>query len=315
MNKRSTLLFIAAGLTAAIIIAAFLLGNNRTRESAGIIDKKYRITQQDYWNTLETGKRFDGSDADGYFKDSAANRHTLDFFSFLQDRFRDMEYEGHMKAVREYLRQTIRPPDRAEEMYELYARYTEYQKEAYMDRNLRAPGGAPEDMLENLRRIQDFRRRYFGEDTADAVFGVEVKSSEYALRKQIVIGDAGMSGKEKEERLASLRREMWGGQADTIDGRGTPLDRYNEKLKIYQAELAAMDEEERAGKISEFRREIFTPEEAARMDSADSQVRSIRERDRDYSRQSREILEDGSLPEQEKNRRIRELHKRLYGLH
>ncbi|HOT46018.1 MAG TPA: lipase secretion chaperone [Spirochaetota bacterium] len=313
MNKRSKTVFIAASFTAAMVLMIFLLRSDRTDEPAGIIDKKYRITRQDYLNSLHAGKKFDSSAAGDYFRQGAANKHTLDFFSFLQDSFKDMEYADHMKAVRDYLLETIKPRERADEMYELYARYTEYQKELYMDRDRWAPGGTPEEMLENLRKIQDFRRRRFGEDAADSIFGVEVKSNEYALRKQIVIGNAAMSGKEKEERLAALRREMWGDQADTIDGADSPRDRYDEKLKIYQADLAAMGEEERERKLREFRREIFTPEEAARMDSAGSQLKFLRDRDREYSRLSREILDDSSLSEQEKRRRIRELHDRLYG--
>ncbi len=313
MNTRSKLFLIAAGLTAAVVLIFFLLKDNSTRESAGIIDNKYHITQQDYWDSHHAGETFESSAAKDYFSQGVANKHTLDFFSFLQDRFRDMGYDEHMKAVRGYLYGTIRPREKAEEMYELYAKYNDYQKELYMDRDRWAPGGTPEEMLENLRKIQDFRRQRFGKDAADAIFGVEVKSSEYALRKQIIIGDTGMAGAEKEKRLASLRRDMWGDQGDAADGPQRPLDRYNEKLKIYEADLASMTAEERDQKIREFRRELFTPEEAERMESADLQLKLLRARDSEYSRLSRSILDDKNLSEQEKNRRIRELHNRIYG--
>ncbi len=313
MEKRYKLLLIAAGSITAVIIIIFLLTNNQLPDSAGIIDKKYRITQQHYWSSLTTGYRFDNRAVETYFKNDIANNHTLDFFSYCQSRFKDMEYSEHMQAVRKYLHDTIQPPEKAEQIYELYGKYNEYQKELYLDQKRWAGSGTPEEMLENLRKIQDFRRQHFGENTADSIFGVEVKSNEYALRKQIIIGDTGMTGREKEERLASLRCNMWGDQAETVDDRQALLDRYNEKLKIHEADLAGMSKEDRERKISEFRRRIFTPEEAERMDNADRQLKYIRERDIEYSRLSRAILDNNDLSEQEKNRKIMELHNKLYG--
>ncbi len=283
------------------------------RGPAGIINKKYLITREDYWQSLRPAGRFDSNAIGTYFVNEAANKHTLDFFGHLQDRFKDMEYDDHMRAVREYLHETIRPDEKAEEMFELYGRYNEYQKELYLDQKRWAASGTPEAMLENLREMQEFRRQHFGQDAADAIFGVEVKSNEYALRRQIIIGETGITGKEKEARLASLRREMWGDQADIIDAGQDPRDRYLEKLKIHEAELAGMNEEERERQIREFRREVFSPAEAGLMDNADRQLKYIRDRDRDYARLSRAILDDRDLSEAEKNRKIRELHSRLYG--
>lgn len=313
MGKRFKTVLIAAGTISAVIIVLLIATNRQSRDTAIIIGSKHPVTQEDYWNSLNTKDRFDSTGAADCFRDVVANNHTLDFFNFLQGNFKELVYSDHMKAVRTYLHDTIRPPEKAEEMYELYGRYTEYQKEIYLDQKRWAASGSPEVMLENLKKIQEMRRQRFGHDTADSIFGVEVKSNEYALRKQIVIGDTALRGREKEERLAALRREMWGEQADTVDGRQSPVDRYGEKLKIHQADLASMDEQDRARKISEIRREIFTPEEAGRMDDADRQLKLTRKRDSEYSRLSRAILDDNKLSEQEKNRQIRELHNSLYG--
>jgi len=313
MKKRLALLFIAGAAGMAIVFALLPRTRHPAHDKPCIIDKKQRITPQDYWNYLDARGRVNSRSAENSFADTIANEHTLDFFSDLQGRFKDMAYDEHMRAVRRYLHETIRPPEKAEEMYRLYGTYNNYQKEIYLDQKRWNAGGTPEKMLENLREIQELRRRHFGKDTADSIFGVEVKGNEYALRKQIIIGDTGMAGAEKEKRLASLRRDMWGDQGDAADGPQRPLDRYNEKLKIYEADLASMTAEERDQKIREFRRELFTPEEAERMESADLQLKLLRARDSEYSRLSRSILDDKNLSEQEKNRRIRELHNRIYG--
>jgi len=314
MRKISIKTIIIVGtIILIVIITFFILKKNQSSDTAGILHKKYPITQEDYWNSFNNAKSFDDDETGTYFMQDVANKHTLDLFSFLQSKFKDMEYNEHMQAVRDYLLDKIRPPEKAEEMYVLYGKYNEYQKELYLDQKRWVKNGTPEEMLENLREIQEFRRQHFGQETADAIFGVEVKSNEYALRKQIIIGGSRLTGGEKEERLVSLRREMWGDQADTIDDRISLQDRYNEKMKIFKGDLAGMSEEEREQKIREFRREIFSPEAVERMENADRQLKYMKQRDSEYSRLSRGILDDKGLTEQEKNRKIRQLHDQIYG--
>lgn len=295
------------------IIILYFLRKKPDPGPAGIVHTKYKITGEDFRKSLHGSVNTGTGPIELYFKDEVANQHTLEFFNILQSRFKDMDYLDHLRAARDYIYENIHPAERAEQMYKLYERYNEYQKELFLNQKRWNASGTPEEMLKNLREIQNFRREHFGMDTADAVFGVEVQSNEYALRKQLIIGESGMTGKEKEERLASLRREMWGDQADTIDTYGEPRERYLEKLKIYETDLAAMSEAEREQKLREFRSEIFTPEEAERMENADRQMKVIKDRDREYSRLSKTILDNREITEAEKNRRIRELHTKIYG--
>ena len=70
---------------------------------------------------------------------------------------------------------------------------------------------------------------------------------------------------------------MWGDKADTIDNDTEPLDRYHEKFKIYQKDMAEMtSDEERQAKIRQFREELFTPEQARRLDDVDRSCSRVR---------------------------------------
>lgn len=312
MKRPVRKILVFAGLAAVGIFAVVMWIHTRSSRAPGIIPRTRRITQEDYWNAINKARPFAGNDAEAFFREDVANKHTLDFFGFLQNRFQDMEYAEHMEAVRQYLRDTIHPPEKAEEMYELYGKYNEYQKEFYFNQSRLVKTGTPAEMLESLRDIQEARRAHFGREAADAIFGVEVKSNEYALRKQTIIGDTGLTGSEKEERLSTLRREMWGAEADTVEGKQDPRERYREKLKIYEADLSRMDDGERATLIRKLRQDLFTSEEVERMEKSDRQLAFIKARDREYSVKRHAIM-DSDLSEEEKNRKIRELHNQIYG--
>ena len=125
---------------------------------------------------------------------------------------------------------------------------------------MRARLQIPSHLLSLLYTIQNFRREKLGKETADALFGREVKESEYLLRKAIIIGDNTLYGKEKENRLQKLKGDMWDGEVISMVEDSNPYNRYQLKMQLYQKDLSELGEKERKLKVEEFRKEFFSKE-------------------------------------------------------
>ncbi len=92
-----------------------------------------------------------------------------------------------------------------------------------------------------------------------------------------------------------------------------PLDRYQEKLKIYQKDMAEMtSDEERQAKTRQFREEIFTPEQMKRLDDVDRAAAEERKNEEDYYAQENDIKNNNNLNADEKAQKIRELQDQMF---
>lgn len=302
---------IALGVLIVIITAITLITRSKRAVPPNIIDRN-RISLEDYRKIFNTAS-FEKSDPSSYFAKNVANRYTVDYFNFMMKKFRNDDFGKHLDSVHDYIFSNINPPEKAERMFELYRQYVDYQKELYVNQNRYTDQETPDGKLAGLRDLQEFRRKRFGDETADALFGVEVKSAEYAIRRQALVTDTPLDGPEKERKLAELRREMWGSESEGVDELQSPEYRCDEKLRIYEQDLARMSEADREAKIREIRSEFYPPEQVARMEGADRQVKAMRDREAGYARESREIIGNGSLSQSEKEGKLRELHRRVYG--
>ncbi len=125
-------------------------------------------------------------------------------------------------------------------MFELYKRFLTYEKNLGETAKGWDPPRNPQEALNYLRKIQDYRRSFFGNDTADILFGAQVKHQEYNLRKQDIVNNRDLYGADKEKRIKKLREEMWGDEAGTIDNNLRPYDHYREKLAVYDKDLGEL---------------------------------------------------------------------------
>jgi len=276
-----------------------------------IIGDSTKITAQDIHLNMK-GIQFDNTAIGKFFSSGVATPFTVKFFKFLQRRFRDMDFDAHLRAVEEYLNQTM-DPRRAAEMFELYKRFINYEKGLAETAKGWAMPKTTRDAIKYLRNVQEYRRNFFGNEMADVLFGAQVKHQEYSIRKQDIINQKDLYGADKEKQIQKLRREMWGDDAATIDSNLRPYDQYREKLAVYDKDLGELNEADKQAKIREYREQFFTSEQVARLEKVDEQLESEKRTEEDYRVKEQKIMSDPNLNQQEKEQKIQELQNELFG--
>lgn len=310
MKNRKLLVALVA---IALLAIAYFIHTRGDDSDLGpnIIGDNVKITAQDIQLNLK-GIKFDNEAISKHFSGSVVTPFTVKFFKFLQRRFRDMDYEAHLRAVEEYLYQ-IMDRARAAEMFELYKRFLAYEKGlAETARSWPMPTTSPE-AIKYLRNVQKYRRDFFGNDVADILFGAQVKHQEYSIRKQSIIADKNLYGKDKEKLINKLRQDMWGEDGATIDNSLRPYDQYREKLAIYDKDLSELDENTRKEKIKEYRQQFFSPEIVERLDKVDEELEMEKKTEVDYRAKEQKIMSDPNLTAEQKSEKILELQNEMFG--
>ncbi|MFA5321857.1 MAG: lipase secretion chaperone [Smithella sp.] len=251
-----------------------------------------------------------------YFSRDIVNLYTVRFFKFIQTQIEFTSREEHLKAVKAYLH-SILDPQKAEEMFALYEKFMDYEIGLHEKAKSWGEPKNAADFLRLLQTVQDYRRDVFGVELADAMWGAEVKAREYTIRKSIITADHDLYGAEKEKRIAALKEDMWGADADLIeDPPETDPEKYasyQEKQAIYQRDLHEMPEARRMQKIKEFREEYFSPDQVARLEAVDEQLADERKKESDYYAQEKAIMINPGIADDKKAEAIRELQDRAFG--
>lgn len=262
MSKRT--LFIAGGIVAlAIIIVIVAFVGKRGGES---LSSEKRIN--DFLGLSFSGEQpIDVNDDihfQKWFNKDVTNEHTVDLFKFLQMRFPGTNFEDHYREVYQYLLSKF-GEQKAQALLALYKKYTEYERDLPRQKELwdRERPRNTEDAMALLRDIQKHREEVFGKEVADEIFGEEMRLYEYQLRRNDII-NGGASGREKEAAIKGLQRELWNSEGERLTL--SEFDQYELKQKLYAKELAAASPEQRQTMLKQFRQQLFTPEEAARLD-------------------------------------------------
>jgi lipase chaperone LimK len=309
-NKIIAVIGVALAVIITVIIAVIM---TRGKKQEGyVFDRNSKIGMKDVQIYLGQNE-FKADDVRDYFKKDVINSYTLKYFLFLDDKFKDSRNpEELLQSVREYLA-TIMPQDEADKLFAVYKIYVYYQRDIHDKMTTWGRPSTPEEAIDYLHKLQDYRRKVFGDENADTLFGPIVKLQEYPIRRGMIIGNQDLYGAEKEKRLNDLKKDMWGEEADTVDNDTEPLDRYQEKLKIYQKDMAEMtSDEERQAKTRQFREEIFTPEQMKRLDDVDRAAAEEKKNERDYYAQENDIKNDNNLDADEKAQKIRELQDQMF---
>lgn len=251
-----------------------------------------------------------------YFSQKLNNAYTVRFFKFLQTSIAFTTLEEHLKAVKAYLL-TILPKDQAEEMFALYKKFIDYEIQLNEKAQYWGTPKTPDDFLRYLQSIQDFRRDFFGKETADAMWGAEIKVHEYNIRKNSILGDQNLYGADKEKRISNLKEEMWGKEAALIDEPAQNdverYERYQEKQMLYQRDMQEMTESGKQSKIREFRDKYFTSDQVAKLEQVDQEMAEERQKEADYQAREKVILNNPDISDEKKAEAIRELQNSLFG--
>jgi lipase chaperone LimK len=310
MNKKKA---IAVGAIALLVIVIISLVARKKSGEGYVIDSSYKIKLKDielYYKKVD----FNEDNVDDYFANSIINPYTLKFFLSLDEKFKDSKnLEDHLERVRQYLF-SILSSDEAEKLFAVYKTYMNYQI-GLMDKT-KAWGtpSSPEDAIAYLHKLQDYRRDVFGKESADALFGTSVKAQEYPIRRSMIIGDKDLYGAEKEKKLQDLNKKMWGDEADSVEAYTKPYTKYQEKLQVYEKDLAELSSEaEKQEMIKKFREEIFTPEQVQRLDEVDKVIEQEKKKEDDYYARESRINSDPNLDSEEKAKKIEELQNGTFG--
>jgi lipase chaperone LimK len=240
---------------------------------------------------------------------------TLNFFRIIERRFAVQsikQLNEHFNEVGKYLHYQFKESE-AQRLFEFYKKYLKCEIEIGSNQKYRAKIPDPKLILALLYKIQNVRRDRLGKETADALFGSEVKEREYLLRRAITIGDNTLYGKEKENRLQKLKYDMWDDEVISIGEDRNPYNRYQLKLLLYQKDLAELSMEERTKKIEEFRKEFFSKEQIKRLCEVDDQIAKDKEKMERYRAAERKILDSRNITEEEKDERIKALQEKFFG--
>lgn len=255
-------------------------------------------------------------DPNKYFANTIINTDTVKFFKILQMNINEETLEEHLKAVKNHLH-SIMDSEKADQMFALYNKFCTYEIDlAKKVQSWPQPRNADE-LLRYLAAVQDYRREVFGAETADAMWGVEVKGQEYNIRKGTIINDPELYGAEKERLISALKAKMWGTGPDSIEE--PPREdaemyaKYQEKEAIFKRDLESMSEDQRREKIAEFRNAIFTTEQVNRLMKVDEEIEQEKRNENEYYAQENRIKSNQSLNRDEQERAIRELQDHIFG--
>ncbi len=312
-------LFIIAGLLVAAVLAVgyFFYLRHSADVPVNIISTGQKIKIKDIKMFLKGfPAQSVNEDPRKYFSEETINIYTVRFFKFLQTQIEFTSREDHLKAVKAYLHSVL-DPQKADEMFALYEKFIDY--EIGLQEKIKSWGHpkTADELLRFLQTIQDYRRDVFGADVADALWGAEVMAREYSIRKNSIAADPNLYGAEKEKKIAALKDEMWGADAGLIeDPPQTDPEKYasyQEKQIIYQKDLQELPEEQRLGKIRDFRKEYFSADQMARLEQVDAELAAERTKEADYYAREKAIMTNPEFDDEQKAQAIRTLQDHTFG--
>lgn len=312
---------IAGGLIAAVITAVlavyFWPSPRDVPINAGyIIDKNKDIGLKDLLRVIGKSDFTDG-EINQYFSKGVINDYTICFFKSLQWRFRSStDLDSHYEEVCGYLGSRRPPVRNADTLCELYKKFTEY--EMGLEKSMKSwgnPRNATEAMA-FLKKEQEYRRAFFGQDVADALFRAEIKSQEYSIRRAAVVNNSTLYGDAKMKMIADLNREMWGEEAGEIDKAtitSEPYNKYREKLVIYNRDMAEMTPAAREDFIRATRKEFFSEEVVKKFEELEAETELDKQKLAQYYQREKEILANPGVAGKDREQEIKALQQEIFG--
>ena len=309
-------------ITVLVILAVGIIGYMLYPEQpkaipANIISLNQKIPIQDvkiflkgfpYESTAEDHRK--------YFSKELINLHTVRFFNFIQSEIEYTNREGHLQAVKTYL-YSILDPQKAKEMFVLYEKFLDCEIGIHEKTKSCGEPKTADELLRYLKFVQDYRRKTFGVDFADAMWGAEVKANEYAIRKNSIKTDPNLYGAEKEKRINELKNEILGPGAALMEDR--PLSdpeqfaSYQEKQALYQRDLEELPAAQRFEKIKELWRPYFSSNHIAGPEQVHKEPEAQKNREADYNAQAKAIVNDSGIAADKKAEAIRKLQDNIFG--
>ncbi len=307
-KKILTLVLIVGLSVLAINVVTKIFSSEDTEYISGGSEEMSYSDVKEYLKKVD----FSGDKNREYFKDNLINKYTLKFFKYLQETYKDMTLEQHLEAVRKYLYDSMDSKN-ADELFEIYKKFLDYENKLAEELNNLKDLNTTEDFIAVLSKMRKMQIEFFGKKNADIMFGASLKSQEYPIRRSGIINDNSLYGKEKEEMIKKLNREMWGSDGDELEENRKPYTRYTEKIETYSKDLAELSEADRAQKLKEYRSEVFSPDVVKRLEEVDNLMESEKQKELSYLAEMDEINKNKDLSDQEKKEMISNLQNKTFG--
>ncbi len=255
---------------------------------------------------------FSSKNSTELFKGGVVNKYTLKFFKYLQTRYKDLDYDAHIEAVKNYLYSAMDSAE-ADKLLELYKKYIEYEKVMAAELNSAGELKSTDDYLNILKKMKALQVELFGKENAEILFGTMMKAQEYPVRRGGIINDNTLYAAEKEKRLQKLNADMWGDEGSMIESSRKPYVAYTETLSLYSKDFSEMSDSMKQQKISEIRKNIFPPDVVERLEDVDRNLESDKKRDEQYQKDYSNIMNNTELSGDEKNSQVKALQDKVYG--
>ncbi len=296
----------------ALILGIFIFNKGGHKKTGEIILNKDKIKLEDVMNSA-TDINFENENSTKYFSSDNINYFTGKYFSFLQDKFKEFEkLEDHLETVRKYL-YSVMDPSEADKLFTLYKKYCEYQEDILDKSKLWGTPSDGEDAIEYLRKLREYQVDYFGEDMADSLFGTDVKSQEYQIRRNLIINDKNLYSSDKFSMIQSLNSDMWGNDSTQVEDSIQSYKKYLEYLKIYDKDFSDMKADEKNAKIKDIRLEIFPADIVAKLEDVDKTLAVEEQTEADYRSKEKVILENEGMSAEQKQAALKKLQKESFG--
>lgn len=217
----------------------------------------YIVDQQNQIPFKDTHLNEQKPDTEASLNDSMApgtvNRDTVDYFRFLQTHFNQgSSLQENTALIHQHLLTTL-PRDKGEEIFALYQKFVDFEFSlGEKTKSWKMPESANET-LELIKKMQQLQQQHFGVETADLLFGGELKTMEYTARRSGILNDQSTPGATKETLLNKLAVDMFGTDADKLDAQKNPYNLFEEKLLIYKSDLDKLGPAEKEKMINDLR--------------------------------------------------------------
>lgn len=309
---KKAVLIVGICVVAALII--FRCANTPRKTTVEVKPKEYPEMHYIFDNNFRQMQSQTDFSQSKYSYQGTITADTLRYFKFLGQKFTVKSLDNvqdHYSRVEQYLHTQFRAAD-ARQLFAIYRQYLDCQIVLATDVKYQVKSPDLREMLKLLQTIHNFRREKMGKETADRLFGAEIKEKEYFLRREIVVANETLYGKEKEQRLDKLKSDMWKGMPVPQIPNDNDYNRYRFKMQIYERDLREMSQKDREKMINEFRNEFFSPQQIKKLREVDAQMAAEEENLKRYREAERKLLEDRNLTQEARNAKIKTLQDEFF---
>ncbi|TGN20767.1 lipase secretion chaperone [Leptospira idonii] len=168
---------------------------------------------------------------------------------------------------------------------------------------------------EKYELVKNFRRKFFSNDDANLVFGLEETTAEFSFnRKQFLDETKNVSGDERIRQYDQFRKKTFGNYYESVQAREPKFGKFETEMELRNIELSKLDSSQRDTKEKEIRIRYFGKDGNERMEKVLKDMKEEEEREKKLAKEEEEYLrKNPNLPEKEKEKKLLEMRTQILG--